>query len=373
MRIGVYFCQCGSNIAEKVDANEIEEKILQGEGDAYFKSFGFLCSEEGAKFLQEDVKTENPERVVIAACSPREHENTFMDALSRAGMNPYLMQMVNLREFVSWVTADKTIATQKAATYLKAALRRVKLHEPLEKQEISVHSDVLVIGAGPSGLKVALSLAESGRRVTLVEKTPAIGGLPVRFEDVFPDMECGPCMLEPMLSAVLHGEYSPNIETLTLTGVDDVVGYFGNFTAKLRQTPRYVDIEKCIGCMACLEACPVSGKDEFNCGLSERKAIAFSFLGSLPNAPYIDPCTCLRFKGEDCSLCETACKEICGESAVHYSDTERVIEKDVGAIITAVGASLYDCDKIGNLGYGKVSDVYNSLEFERITASNGTT
>ena len=374
MKIGVYFCNCGVNVSEKIDANQVEQEARRDGDVSYFKTYGFLCSEDGKKYLEDDLRSEKPDRVVIAACSPREHERTFMDVLSSAEMNPYLMHMVNIREFVGWVTADKAQATAKAGAYIRAALARVKLQEPLSKTEIDANPDVLVIGAGPAGLKTALALAASGRRVILAEKTPAIGGMPVRYEDVFPDMECGPCMLEPILSDVLHGEHAKNIQVLPLSEVVDVAGYFGNFIVTVKTSPRYVSTTRCIGCMACLEVCPASTADEFNYGLNERKAIAFPFLGALPNAPSIDPKTCVRFAGEDCSLCKTACQEICGEEdAIEYDDQERVAEYNVGTIVTAVGASLLDCSEIPNLGYGNVPDVYTSLEFERITASNGPT
>lgn len=370
MRIGIYFCNCGTNISDKINADLVREKVLDLHDDLLFQPVDFMCSEEGKEFIERDIKGNNIERVVIAACSPREHEQTFMRVLSNAGVNPYLMQMVNIREQVAWVTADKTEATGKTARLVGAAIKRVSLHDPLEKREIDICPDVLIIGAGPAGLKAAMGIAGAGRKVTIVEKSPVIGGLPVRYEELFPNMECGPCMLEPLLADVMHGEHSGNIEVLTLSGLVEVIGSYGNFTARIRQQPRYVDLNKCIGCAECIDACPVSAENEFNCGMSEKKAIYFPFAGALPNAPSIDNSICLRAKGETCSLCKDACPV---EGAIVFDDSEKVFERSAGAVIVAIGSNVYDCSNLPNLGYGQIKDVFTGPEFERMLASNGPT
>ncbi|MBI2353468.1 MAG: CoB--CoM heterodisulfide reductase iron-sulfur subunit A family protein [Deltaproteobacteria bacterium] len=372
MKSGVYFCNCGTNISDRIDSNRVRESLAASGRIAYFKTCPFLCSEEGKSFLEQDLRDEQPDRIVIAACSPREHEATFMRVMGQAGMNPYLMQMVNIREQIAWVTEDPEKAAKKAALALKAALKRVELHEMLEKQELEASPAVLVIGAGPAGLKAALTLAEAGRKVTVVEKTPVIGGLPVLYEELFPNMECGPCMLEPLMGEILHGEHAANIELLTMAEVSEVVGYFGNFVVKVRQRPRYVDTHQCIGCGECLDPCPVSAPNPFNCGMDEKKAIGFTFMGALPSAPYLDPGLCTRFtQGSDCTACGAACPM--GEGVIVYDDVEKLIERQVGAIILATGSSLYDCSGFENLGYGRLADVRTALEFERMLASNGPT
>ncbi|MBZ0155726.1 MAG: CoB--CoM heterodisulfide reductase iron-sulfur subunit A family protein [Alphaproteobacteria bacterium] len=370
MKIGVYFCKCGTNISGKVDADDVRERIGTGSGEVHFRSVDFMCSEEGKAFLEKEVREKGLERVVVSACSPREHEATFMRVLAKAGLNSYLLQMVNAREQVAWVTEERAKATEKVARYINAAVRRVALHDPLEKKEVDACPDVLVIGAGPAGLKLALSMAEAGRKVVVVEKTPVIGGMPVRFEELFPAMECGPCMLEPVMGDVLHGEHAEKIELLTMAQVTDVVGSYGNFTVTIRQAPRYTDMRKCIGCAECIEPCPVSAQNEFNCGLSGRKAISFPFAGALPNAPFIDGSLCLRERGEECRLCKDACPM---EDAIDFGDTEKILKRNVGAIVIAIGSGLYDCRNIPALGYGTFPDVYTGVEFERIMASNGPT
>lgn len=370
MKTGVYFCNCGTNIADKIDADAVKKQLEADGRMSWFETCPFLCSEEGKEFLERDLKAKSPERIVIAACSPREHETTFMRVMEKAGMNPYLMQMVNIREQIAWVNKDPAAAARKAALAISGALGRVVLHEALQKEALEVAGAVLIVGAGPAGLKAAATLAEAGRKVILVEKSPVIGGLPVLFEELFPDMECGPCMLEPLMGEILHGRYAEHIELITLAEVREVAGFLGNFEVKIRQQPRYVDVHQCIGCGECFEPCPVSAPNPCNGNLDEKKAIAFSFFGGLPNAPFINPALCTRFTdGSDCTACSAACPM--GEGIVRFDDREALLERQVGAIILATGACLYDCSRFENLGYGRLPDVRTALEFERLLASNG--
>jgi len=367
MRTGVYFCTCGTNISDKIAPDKIKEEVLGIPNVAYFKTCEYLCSEEGKNFFEQDLKSEKPDRVVVTACSPRDYEKTFRECLAKAEINPYLMQMVNLREQVAWVTADSETAAEKAISYIRAAAARVIQQTPLEETEIEVCPDVLVIGAGPAGLKAAMALASAGRKTVLVEKTPILGGMPVRYEDLFPNLECAPCMLEPLLAEVVQEK---EIERLTLSEVVEVKGYCGNFMVKIRQSPRYIDAAKCIGCGECFNPCPATKSNEFNYGLNERKAISFAITGGLPNVPFIDFEACRRSKGEDCQLCKNACPV---PGAVFFDDQEKILERNVGAIIVAIGSTLYDCSKIPGLAYETGEDVYTSLEFERLLSASGPT
>jgi len=228
------------------------------------------------------------------------------------------------------------------------------------------NTNVLVIGAGLAGMEASLLLAQSDRTVYLVEKTSYIGGNVIKFEEVFANMECSTCMVAPKQQDVLANE---NIELLTLTEVEDVQGSFGDFTVKVRKKARYVDMDACIGCNMCFEPCPVSLKNEFEEGLSERKAISVPCAGTLPNVPCIDVENCLRFKGEDCQ----ECKEACMFEAIDYEQKDEHLELNVGAIVVTTGSTTIDPTGLPQYGYGKHNDVYTAFEFERIFASNGPT
>jgi len=372
MKTRIYLCKCGNNIADHLDLARLAERIGQAHDQVEVVTVDFLCSAEGTEFLSHDIKNSGAERWVMGACSPRDHEQTFRKAVESAGENPYLLQMVNLREQVAWVTDAPNRAEAKALALISGAIRRVRLHQPLSDRELEITTATLVVGAGPAGMKCALTLAEAGRRVILVEKSPAIGGKPVLFEEVAPDLQCGPCLLEPMMEELLHGKNAENIELLTLAELAEVKGSFGNFFTTIRQHPRHIDPAVCIGCYECIAPCPVSVTDfsDYQIGRAERKAIAFAYQGVLPNAPYIDGSLCLRNQGKACSACLDACPM---PGAIQLDQEESIIARKVGAIVVATGATLYDLTALPNLGYGTIPEVITSLEFERLLAANGPT
>ncbi len=365
-RIGVYVCECGPNIKDAIDLDEVV-KFVQGLDNVVLtKAFGLLCAVDGQELIGQGIREHNLTRVVIAACSPKEHENTFRQCLEKAGLNPFLLQIANIREQCAWVVKDKALATDKAKAIIHAAVRRVAHHEPLEVKEIECQPDALVVGAGMAGISAALTLAQKNRKVYLVEKLPCIGGKVARYEDVFPNLECASCILDPILDEVLHNEH---IDILTLSEVQEVLGFYGNFLVKVNKKARFVDSKTCIGCGACVEMCPVKVSNEYNEGLDERRAIYIPYAGALPNIAVIDKEHCLRWQGKACS----ACKEACPFGSIIYEETDQARQLRVGAIVLAPGFDLFDPAKAPQYGYGKIDSVYTSLEFERLVNSTGPT
>ncbi len=365
-RIGVFICECGPNIKDAVDLDEVV-RFAQGLEDVVMaEPFGLLCSPDGKGVLAEKIQKNGLSRVVIAACSPKEHEHTFRHIMGQAGLNPFLLQVANIREQCAWVVKDKALATEKAKAIVGAAVKRVAHHEPLKTKEIKSQPDVIVVGAGVAGISAALTLAQKNRRVYLVEKLPCIGGKVARYEDVFPNLECASCILDPVLDEVLHHE---GVELLAPGEVQEVLGFFGNFVVKVRKKARFIDTETCIGCGACFEVCPVKVKNEYNEGLDERGAVYIPYAGSLPNVAAIDRDSCLHWQENGCH----ACKDACPFGSVNYDEEDEVVELKVGAIVLATGFDLFDPAKAPQYGYGKIDDVYTSLEFERLVNSTGPT
>lgn len=280
-KIGVYICHCGINIANKVNISQAVEFAKTLPYVTVSREYQFMCSDPGQDLIKNDIAEGLVDRVVVASCSPLMHEATFRGATASAGQNPYFMQMANIREHVSWVTADKGDATRKAKALIAAAVHRVALHRPLEIKTAPVHGDVLVVGGGIAGIHAAITLADSGTKVYLVESEPTIGGHMAQFDKTFPTLDCSACILTPKMTKI---RAHPKIELLTYSEVENVSGYVGNFTVKIRRKARYVDEKLCTGCGECTKVCPVEIPSEFDEGLTKRKAIYRSFPQAVPNA-----------------------------------------------------------------------------------------
>ncbi len=189
-RIGVYICHCGANIANVVDVSQVTEFAKGIPSVALARDYKFMCSDPGQELIKADIRDLGINRVVVASCSPRLHENTFRRVLASAGLNPYLFEMANLREQISWVTEDKSAATEKAKAMVSAAAMRVFYHEPLESKQVNVNPATLIVGAGIAGIQAALEIADSGYKVYLVEREPSIGGNMARLDKTFPTLDC---------------------------------------------------------------------------------------------------------------------------------------------------------------------------------------
>ena len=286
-KIGVYVCECGNNIVDNVDIDRVIKTISPMRDVEVVERYRLLCSEDGKKFLKQSIKDHQLTHLVVAACSPKQHEHTFMSVCLAAELNPYLFQMANIREQCAWVTPDKEEATDKAIRQITAAIARVAYQEALEKRDMDVSPDVLVIGGGIAGMRAAQVLAAPDRKVYLVEKSSSLGGKVKGFDKLFTKMESGSALVENELRKV---EADENVEVFTDSEVEQILGFFGNFETKV--------LNKATG-----------EEREFN----------------------------------------------------------------VGAVVLATGFDLMDLKELPQHGYGKVDDVYTSLEFEEMNMAGGPT
>ena len=368
MKVGVYICHCGKNIAGVIDIKKVLEEVKKLNEVSITRDYMFMCSRTGQQLIIDDIKAGIVDRVVVAACSPTMHEETFMRALEEAGLNRFLFEMANIREQCSWVHYnDPEAATEKAIDIVKAAVKRVSKYEPFERGRLPVVKRALIIGGGIAGIRAALDIADAGIEVYLVEKSPSIGGKMAQLDKTFPTLDCSLCILTPLMNEVSKHR---NIKLLTNSEVVDVKGRVGSFQVKIKRKARYVDVEKCVACGMCSEKCPVSGiPDDYNCGLSSRRAIYKPYPQAIPNAYVIDPEHCLKVTRGICGVCE----KICPAKAIDFNDKDTEIDVEVGVIIIAIGYELMNPREITEYGYGKFKDVVTGLEFERICSAEGPT
>ncbi|RLC70059.1 MAG: disulfide reductase, partial [Chloroflexi bacterium] len=364
IRIGVYICHCGTNIAGTVDVAALREFAAGLDSVVIARDYKFMCSDPGRELIIRDVKELGLNRVVVAACSPHMHELTFGRVCEEAGLNRYLLQVANIREHCSWIHEDG--ATEKAKALVNAAVRRVLHHEPLEIREVPVNPNVLVVGGGIAGIQAALEIADSEHKVYLVEREPSIGGRMIQLDKTFPTLDCSACILTPKMSTI--GSH-PYIELMSYSEVEEVSGYIGNFKVKIRKKARYVDEDKCNGCGVCAEKCPWKTDSEFDAGLSQRKAIYTPFPQAVPNVPVIDRELCVYFSKGTCRACERFCEA----GAIDFGQVDQLLEVEVGSIIVATGIDVFDPSLISQYGYKRLDNVLTSLEFERMCNATGPT
>jgi len=365
IRIGVYVCHCGLNIAGSIDCAAVAEFASTLPHVVLAKDLRYTCSDQGQEIIKQDIKEHKLNRVVVASCSPRLHEPTFRKACEEAGLNKYLFEMANIREHCSWVHLhDRKAATEKAKDLVKMAVLRAALLEPAVEQEVPIKPEALVIGGGVAGIQAALDLADTGYHVYLVEKEPSIGGRMAQIDKTFPTMDCSICILAPKMSDV--GRH-PNITLLTYSEILDVKGYIGNFKVKVLKKPRYVTSD-CTACGDCAEACPMIAPNEFDVGLAIRHAIYTPFAQAVPSTYLIDRELCLN--KENIIVCDK-CIQACERQAINFEMKPEEIELEVGTIIVAIGADVFDPSVIPQYGYGRYVNVLTSLEFERLINAGG--
>ena len=366
-RIGVFVCWCGSNIAATVDVAKVAEVLGREPGVVFSTDYQYMCSQAGQELIQNSIKEHHLTGVVICSCSPRMHEATFRKTCEKAGLNPYMVEIANIREQCSWIHKDIPTATEKAVILGRAAIAKVHLNTPLTAGKSPVTKRALVIGGGIAGIQTALDIADAGFEVDIVEKKPTIGGKMTQIDKTFPTLDCAACILTPKMVDAAQNE---KIHIYSYSEVENVKGFVGNFHVTIKKKARYVKEDICTGCGLCTEKCPQKKvPNEFNLGLDNRRAIYIPFAQAVPKVATIDPDYCTMLKSGKCGVCS----KVCTAGAIDYKQKDEYIEQDYGAIVVATGFNPIKLDKYDEFAYSLSPDVVTSLEFERLMNAAGPT
>ena len=366
-RTGVFICHCGINIAGTVDVKKVAAELAKHPGVVHAEDYVYMCSDPGQKLIVEAVKKHGLESVVVACCSPTLHESTFRKTVKTAGLNPYMCEIANIREQCSWVHKEMPKATKKAIKIAKSIVEKVKRNKSLEPISVPVTKRTLVIGGGISGIQAALDIANGGHDVLLVEKSPSIGGHMIQLSETYPTLDCSQCILTPKMVEVSK---HPRIKLMTYSEVVDVSGYVGNFKVKILKKPTYVDPIKCTLCDECTKVCPIVAPNEFDIGLTGRRAIYIPFPQAIPASFTLDDRSCPELAH---IIACGKCYDVCKPKAINYDMKPEIVEEDIGAIVVATGYDLYDKENMAEYGYGKYADVLDGLQFERLCSASGPT
>ncbi|MBQ7118672.1 MAG: CoB--CoM heterodisulfide reductase iron-sulfur subunit A family protein [Oscillospiraceae bacterium] len=366
-RIGVFVCWCGSNIAGTVDVKAVAEALKNEPGVVFSTNYQYMCSQAGQDMIKAAIAGHKLGGIVVCSCSPRMHEATFRKTASQAGINPYMVEIANIREQCSWVHKDMATGTEKAIILGKAAVAKVNLNTPLTPGESPVTKRALVIGGGIAGIQTALDIADAGFPVDIVETKPTIGGKMAQLDKTFPTLDCAACILTPKMVEVAQHE---NIRIFSYSEVSEIKGFVGNFDVTIKRKARYVKEDICTGCGACVEKCPMKKiPNEFNLGMDNRSAVYIPFAQAVPKVATIDPNACNMLKNGRCGICA----KVCTAGAIDYTQKDEYIEEKYGAIVAATGFNPISMDKFDEFAYSQSKDVITSLEFERLTNAAGPT
>ena len=366
-RIGVFVCHCGTNIAGTVDVAAVAAALGKEPGVVFSADYQYMCSQAGQDLIKDAVKEHRLTGIVVCSCSPRMHEATFRKTAAAAGINPYMVEIANIREQCSWVHKDKQTGTEKAIILGRAAIAKVCLNSPLTPGESPVTKRALVIGGGIAGIQTALDIADAGFPVDIVETKPTIGGKMAQLDKTFPTLDCAACILTPKMVDCAQNE---NIRIFSYSEVTGVKGFVGNFDVTIKRKARYVKEDVCTGCGACTEKCPQRKvPNEFNLGMDNRRAIYIPFAQAVPKVATIDPNYCTMLKTGKCGVCS----KVCTAGAIDYKAKDEYIEEKYGAIVVATGFNPISMEKFDEFAYSQSKDVITSLELERLMNAAGPT
>jgi heterodisulfide reductase subunit A len=358
LRLGVYICHCGGNISDTVDVKRVRDAVERFENVIVAETEEYVCSTVGQESIKRGVKEHGLNRIVVAACTPRMHLETFKRAVSEAGLNPYLLEMVNIREQDSWVHDEVDVATAKAIDLIRGAVNRARCLEELWPIKVDVRKSVLIIGGGIAGIQAALDTADQGYQVYLIDRSPSLGGHMAQLSKTFPTLDCALCILAPKLVSVSQ---HPNIKVITMAEPIAVSGSPGDYNVKIKVRPRYVT-DECTSCGDCVKVCPVVAPNEFDAGLMPKRAIYLPFAQAVPFTYTIDRDLCVRSDTFACDICFQAC----GPRCIDFDMKSETFELEVGSMIIATGFEQIDPEIIGEYRFGSHPDIVTNLQFERL-------
>ena len=366
-RIGVFVCHCGTNIAGTVNVEAVSDALRKEPGVVFSTNYQYMCSQAGQDIIKNAIAEYKLTGIVVCSCSPRMHEATFRKTAAAAGINPYMVEIANIREQCSWVHKDTLTGTEKAIILGRTAIAKVNLNAPLTPGQTPVTKRALVIGGGIAGIQTALDIADAGFPVDIVEKKPTIGGKMAQLDKTFPTLDCAACILTPKMVDVAQNE---NIRIFSYSEVTEVHGFVGNFDVTIKKKARYVREDLCTGCGACTEKCPQKKiPNEFNLGMDNRRAIYIPFAQAVPKVATIDPDHCNMLKNGKCGVCS----KVCTAGAIDYNAKDEFLTEKYGAIVVATGFNPIPMDKFDEFAYSQSKDVITSLEFERLMNAAGPT
>ena len=366
-RIGVFVCWCGSNIAGTVNVGEVAKALKNEPGVVFSADYQYMCSQAGQELIKNAIKEHHLTGIVVCSCSPRMHEATFRKTAESAGINPYMVEIANIREQCSWIHKDIEEGTEKAIILGRAAIAKVNLNAPLTAGESPVTKRALVIGGGIAGIQTALDIADAGFEVDIVETKPTIGGKMAQLDKTFPTLDCAACILTPKMVDVAQHE---KIKIYSYSEVVDVKGFVGNFDVTIKKKARFVNEDVCTGCGLCTEKCPQKKvPNEFNLGMDTRRAIYIPFAQAVPKVATIDADYCTMLKTGKCGVCS----KVCTAKAIDYTQKDQFVEQKYGAIVVATGFNPISMEKFDEYAYSQSKDVVTSLEYERLMNAAGPT
>jgi heterodisulfide reductase subunit A len=327
----------------------------------------YTCAEPGQAAIEAAIHEHKLDGVVVASCSPRMHEATFRRTVERAGLNRYMFEMANIREHVSWIGKEQQANTNKSAELVEIAVAKLRNNRPLAAKTFDVTKKTLIVGGGVAGIQAALDCAEGGIPVILVERESTIGGKMAKLDKTFPTVDCSACILGPkMVDVAQH----PGITLYACAEIEEVSGYVGNFSVKIRKRATYIDWEKCTGCGACSEKCPSKKTpDVFNEFTGTTTAINIPFPQAIPKKAVINAQYCRQFTKGKCGVCA----KVCPAGAIDYAMQDSFVTEEVGCIIAATGYELMDWTIYQEYGGGRYPDVITSLQYERLLSASGPT